>query len=180
MPQPDTDRRLDAQGDKIMARLVYRRVNGHESVVVAHSVNTTAGAGGVRWYELRVANDRRLELYQQGTYAPDGFFRWMASPAMDHQGNIVIGYSFGGTPHYAGQRMAARLAGDPKGMLTFKETVLADGEASQTNTLRWEDYSQTAVDPSDDCTVWYVGDYFKKGATTYSTRIGGYKVPGCR
>ena len=28
---------------------------------------------------------------------------------------------------------------------------------AQTNTLRWEDYTQTAVDPDDDCTIWYVG-----------------------
>ena len=26
VPQPGTDRRLDAQGDKIMPRLVYRRI----------------------------------------------------------------------------------------------------------------------------------------------------------
>jgi hypothetical protein len=45
--------------------------------------------------------------------------------------------------------------------------------------LRWEDYTQTAVDPTDDCTIWYVGDYLKAGATNYSTRIGAVKVPGC-
>lgn len=179
VPQPGTERRLDAQGDKIMARLVYRRVNGHESVVAVHSVNTTAGAGGVRWYEFRVNEDRSLSLYQQGTYAPDGFYRWMGSPAMDRLGNIGIGYSFGGTPNFAGQRFAARLASDPPGKLTLHEAVLVDGEASQTNTLRWEDYSQTAVDPSDDCTIWYVGDYLKKDATTYSTRIGAFRLPGC-
>ena len=37
------------------------------------------------------------------------------SPAMDRQGNIGIGYSFGGTPHFAGQRFAGRLANDPRG-----------------------------------------------------------------
>ena len=47
-----------------------------------------------------------MTLHQQGTYAPDGFFRWMASPAIDRAGNIGIGYSFGGTPHFAGQRFA--------------------------------------------------------------------------
>jgi len=65
-------------------------------------------------------------------------------------------------------------------MLTFRETILAEGEAAQTNTLRWEDYTQTAVDPSDDCTIWYVGDYLRAGAQNYSTRIGAVLVPGCR
>jgi hypothetical protein len=45
--------------------------------------------------------------------------------------------------------------------------------------VRWQDYSQTAIDPSDDCTIWYVGDYYKAGATSYSTRIGAFKMPGC-
>jgi hypothetical protein len=180
VPQPGTDRRLDAQGDKIMARVVYRRIGNRESIVAVHSVNTSSGGGGVRWYELRLDKRRRVSVYQQGTYAPDGFYRWMASPAMDGKGNIGIGYSFGGTPHFAGQRFAGRLADDPKGVLTLGETVLAEGEAAQTNTLRWEDYTQTAVDPSDDCTIWYVGDYLKKDATSYSTRIGAFQMPGCR
>ena len=180
VPQPGTDRRLDAQGDKLMARVVYRNLGSREAIVAVHSVNTEAAGGGVRWYEFNVRKDRSVLLRQQGTYAPDSFYRWMASPAMDKQGNIVIGYSFGGTPHFAGQRIAARLAGDSSGMLTFRESILAEGAAAQTNTLRWEDYTQTAVDPSDDCTIWYVGDYLKAGAANYSTRIGAVRVPGCR
>ncbi len=179
VPQPGVDRRLDAQGDKIMARLVYRKIGARESLVAVHSVNTSAGGGGVRWYEFRIDKDRGVRLRQQGTYAPDGFFRWMASPAIDRFGNIGIGYSFGGTPNFAGQRFAARRADDPPGKLTQRETVLAEGEAAQ-NAMRWEDYTQTAVDPSDDCTVWYVGDYIKKGETNYSSRIGAFRLPGCR
>jgi hypothetical protein len=177
--QPGTDRHLDAQGDKLMARVVYRNVNGRESLVAVHSVATAAGGGGVRWYEFTLNADRSVALRQQGTYAPDGFYRWMASPAIDREGNIGIGYSFGGTPNYAGQRFAARLANDPLGTLTLRETVLVEGAAPQTNTLRWEDYTQTAVDPSDDCTIWYVGDYLQQGAVSYSTRIGAFRAAGC-
>jgi hypothetical protein len=162
-----------------MARLVYRRIGNRESIVAVHSVNTAAGGGGVRWYEFRVDKRRNVSLYQQGTYTPEGFYRWMGSPAMDAKGNIGIGYSFGGPPHFAGQRFTGRLADDPKGQLTLGETVLVEGEAAQTNTLRWEDYTQTAVDPSDDCTIWYVGDYLKRDATNYSTRIGAFRMAGC-
>ena len=179
VPQSGTDRRLDAQGDKLMARLVYRRVAGHESIVAVHSVNTNAGGGGVRWYEFRLDKHRAPVLYQQGTYAPDSAYRWMASAAMDKHGNIGIGYSYGARGEFAGQRFAGRLASDPLGRLTLKENVLAAGEAPQTNTLRWEDYTQTAVDPSDDCTIWYVGDYLKQGESSYSTRIGAFRLPGC-
>jgi hypothetical protein len=181
VPQPGTDRRLDAQGDKIMARLVYRRSGNRESLVAAHSVNTSAGGGGVRWYEFRIdqqKKDRNIILHQQGTYAPDGLFRWMASPAIDKFGNIGIGYSFGGASVFAGQRFAGRSQKDALGTLTLRETVLVEGEAAQI-AMRWEDYTQTAIDPSDDCTVWYVGDYLKKEATNYSTRIGAFRMPGC-
>lgn len=179
VPQPGVQTRLDSQGDKIMARLVYRRFGNRESLVAVHSVNTSAGAGGVRWYEFRVNKDRSVRVHQQGTYAPDGFYRWMASPAIDRFGNIGIGYSFGGAPNFAGQRFAARRANDPPGKLTLRETVLAEGAAAQT-VMRWQDYTQTAIDPSDDCTVWYVGDYVKAGQTNYSTRIGAFRMPGCK
>ncbi len=179
VPQPGTDRRLDSQGDKLMARLVYRRIGNRESIVGTHSINTSSGGGGVRWYEFRVDASRKVRLHQQGTYAPDSLYRWMASPAMDRFGNIGIGYSFGGLPHYAGQRFVGRLATDRLGQLTLRETVLAEGEGPQTNTVRWQDYTQTAVDPSDDCTIWYVGDYFKRDAVSYSTRIGAFRMPGC-
>ena len=179
VPQPGTDRRLDAQGDKIMSQVVYRHIDGRESIVAVHSVNTSSGGGGVRWYEFDVDKAGTVTLRQQGTYAPEGFYRWMASPAVDKFGNIGIGYSFGGTPHFAGQRFAARLASDPLGVLTTRENVLVEGEASQATTLRWEDYTQTAIDPTDDCTIWYAGDYIKKDATSYSTRIGAFRLPGC-
>jgi len=179
VPQPGTDRRLDAQGDKMMARLVYRNVDGRESLVAVHSVDTAAGGGGVRWYEFRLDRHRHPVLHQQSTFAPDASYRWMASPAIDRLGNLVIGYSFGDADRFPGQRLAARLASDPPGLLTFRESVLVEGAAAQTTTLRWEDYTQTAMDPVDDCTVWYVGDYLKAGAASYSTRIGAVRVPGC-
>jgi hypothetical protein len=179
VPQPGTDMRLDAQGDKIMARLVYRRIGKQESIIAVHSVNSAAGGGAVRWYEFRVNKKRDVDLFQQGSFAPDKDYRWMASPAIDGKGNIGIGYSFGGTAHFPGQRFAGRLAGDTPGVLTLNETILVEGEASQTTTLRWEDYTQTAVDPSDDCTIWYVGDYLKKGERNYSTKIGAFRMPGC-
>jgi hypothetical protein len=103
----------------------------------------------------------------------------MGSIAMDRLGNIGIGYSFGGAPNFPGQRFAARLAEDPRGVMTFRETVLVEGEASQTNAYRWEDYTTLAMDPVDDCTFWYVGDYIKKDAANYTTRIGAFRLPGC-
>ncbi len=177
--QPATERRLDSQGDKLIQGLLYRNLGDHESLVVDHSIATSAHAGGVRWYEFRLNRDGDPELYQQGTYAPDGFYRWLGSIGMDRNGNIGIGYSFGGVPNYPGQRFAARLAKDPKGQLTIRESSLAEGKASQTNTLRWEDYTNIAIDPADDCTFWFAGNYLKPDAASSTTRIAAIALPGC-
>ncbi len=125
VPQPGVERRLDAQGDKIMARPVYRNLGGRQSLAAVHAVDTAAGGGGVRWYEFRLGDADDLQFFQQGAHAPDSGFRWMASPAIDRQGNIAIGYSFGDATLFAGQRFAARLADDPKGELTFRESAAA-------------------------------------------------------
>ncbi len=179
VPQPGTGMKLDSQGDKIMQRLVYRRIGDQQDIVAAQSVDTSAGGGGVRWYEFHIDKRGNPKLYQQGTYAPDRFYRWLPSIDIDRMGDIGVGYSFGGPQNFVGQRFAARKAGDPKGKLTFHETVLARGAAAQANTFRWEDYTTTAMDPTNGCTFWYVGDYYKKDAKTYSTRIGAFRVPGC-
>ncbi len=95
VPQPGVQRRLDAQGDKIMQRLVYRRIGDQQSIVAVHSIATSAGGGGVRWYEFRIDAQRRVKLlYQQGTYAPEGCYRWMASPghglARQHRHRLLL------------------------------------------------------------------------------------------
>lgn len=180
VPQPGTGWGLDSQGDKLIQRLVYRNFGDHESILAEHSIATAAKGGGVRWYEFRLNKQRDPVLFQQSTYAPDGSYRWLGSMAMDRKGNIGMGYSFGGTPEYAGQRFAARLAKDPRGQLTFHESVLAEGRASQTTGLRWEDYTTITVDPSNDCTFWFVGNYLKSGAASSTTRIGSFIVPGCK
>jgi hypothetical protein len=59
------------------------------------------------------------------------------------------------------------------------EAVLAEGEGFQI-AMRWEDYSQTALDPGDDCTIWYAGDFIKKDQATYSSKIGAFRLPGCK
>ncbi|HTW62806.1 MAG TPA: hypothetical protein VMD55_13450 [Terracidiphilus sp.] len=51
--------------------------------------------------------------------------------------------------------------------------------ASQTNALRWEDFTTLAIDPADDCTFWYVGDYLKAGAENYTSRIAGLRLSDC-
>jgi hypothetical protein len=175
-------------------RLAYRNFKDHESLVTNQSVEALPGVAGVRWYEIRRDGAGNYSLYQQGTYAPtDGVHRWMGSAAMDKKGDIALGYSVvNGTDVFPGIRYTGRLSGDPLGQMTLGEGVIKNGAGVQTTTnSRWGDYTSMNVDPTDDCTFWYVDEYYQvsgvplpppPGADTrpWQTRIASFKLPGCQ
>ena len=134
----------------------------------------------MRWNELR-PSDGSLSVYQQGTYAPDSTYRWMGSIAMDHSGDMALGYSTSSSSLHPGAAYTGRLASDPVGTMPHGETTIFTGAGSQTGGLtRWGDYSEMSVDPADNCTFWYVNEYLPaNGSFNWQTRIGSFKFPSC-
>jgi hypothetical protein len=168
-------------------RLAYRNFGTYEAMVTNQSVEALPGVAGVRWYEIRRTNGQ-YSVFQQGTYAPnDGVHRWMGSIAMDHNGNMALGYSVvNGVDVRPGIRYTGRLAGDAAGQMTLGEGTIIDGTGVQlTTSSRWGDYTSMNVDPSDDCTFWYINEYYQVdgiiGVNTapWQTRIGSFRLPGC-
>ncbi len=167
-------------------RLAYRNFKDYESLVTNQSVEALPGVAGVRWYEIRRTGGA-YSLYQQGTYAPaDGVHRWMGSVAQDKKGNMALGYSVvNGVNVYPGIRYTGRLTGDPLGQMTLGEGVIRNGSGVQTTTnSRWGDYTSMNIDPTDDCTFWYVNEYYAVSGTPantrpWQTRIASFKLPGC-
>ena len=179
IPQLGTTQQLDSLADRLMWRLEYRNFGDHEAMVVSHAV--TAGTSvGMRWYELRPSSGS-LTVYQQGTYAPDSTYRWMGAIAMDHSGDMALGYSTSSGSLHPGVAYTGRLATDTLGTMPQGDTTLYTGAGSQTSGLsRWGDYSEMSVDPADDCTFWYVNEYLPaNGSFNWSTRIGSFKFPNC-
>jgi hypothetical protein len=167
-------------------RLAYRNFGGYEAMVTNQSVEATPGVAGVRWYEIRRTNGV-YSLKQQGTFAPgDGVHRWMGSIAQDWQGNMALGYSVvNGVDVFPGIRYTGRLAGDTLGAMTLGEGTIINGTGVQrTTNSRWGDYTSMNVDPTDDCTFWYVNEYYTlagqiSSTAGWQTRIGSFKLPGC-
>src|SRR5207244_116474 len=159
IPQSGTSQQLDSLADRLMYRLAYRNFGDHESWVVNHSV--TAGTSvGVRWYELRGLASPSLTstssvVFQQGTYAPDGDFRWMGSAAMDQNGDIALGYSVSSGSIHPSIAYTGRTTSDPLGTLEAENRVLSGGGSQLPTLNRWGDYSAMSVDPTDDCTFYY-------------------------
>jgi hypothetical protein len=149
--------------------------------VTNQSVEARPGIAGVRWYEIR-RTEGVFSVHQQGTFAPnDGVHRWMGSVAMDKSGNMALGYSVSnGDTVFPGIRYTGRLAGDPLGDMTLGEAVLIEGSGSQRVSSRWGDYTDMTVDPTDDCTFWYVNEYYQVSSQRgWQTRIGSFRLPGC-
>jgi len=103
----------------------------------------------------------------------------MGSAAMDKAGDIAIGYSVSSGTTYPSVRYTGRTPGDALGTMA-SEASIKEGNGSQTGYSRWGDYSSLRVDPGDDCTFWYVNEYYP-ATTSYSwyTRIGSFKFSGC-
>jgi hypothetical protein len=179
-------------------RLAYRNFGDYEAMVTNQSVEALPGLAGVRWYEIR-RTAGAYSLFQQGTFTlNDSVHRWMGSAAMDKNGNIALGYSVSNaTDVYPGIRYTARMAGDPLGQMTLGEGVIINGTGVQTTTnSRWGDYTSLNVDPVDDCTFWYVNEYYEvsgvplplpppplpfPGTTApWQTRIASFTLPGCK
>src|SRR5216683_872645 len=178
VPQSGTTTHLDSLADRLMFRLAYRNMGTKEALVVSHSV-VAGSSGGIRWYEIDNPNGTPV-VAQQSTFAPDAKFRWMGSIAMDHNGNMGLGYSVSSSTSNPSIAVTGRLATDPANTMQAETTVVA-GTGSQTGNLsRWGDYSAMTVDPVDDCTFWYTTEYMKTtGSFNWNTRIANFKFSGC-
>ncbi len=178
IPQPGVPNKLDAISDRLMYRLAYRNFGDHESLIANHTVDTNgADHAGIRWYEIRDPNGAPT-IFQQSTFSPDSDHRWMGSMAMDHDGNIALGYTVSSSSVYPSIRYTGRLATDPLGELQTEQTLVAGSGYHYGS--RWGDYFMMAVDPVDDCTFWFTSEYVQtSGITPWRTRIGTFKFPSC-
>jgi hypothetical protein len=178
IPQPGTSQTLDSLGDRLMYRLAYRNFGDHEALVGNHSV-TNGSSVAVRWYQIHSPGSGPT-IYQQGTFAPDSSYRWMGSMAMDHAGDIALGYSVSdGSNVHPAIRYAGRVPGDPLGSLESEASIF-EGTGAQSGLARWGDYSAMSVDPVDDCTFWYTNEYLpSNGSFNWATRIASFKFTTC-
>ncbi len=180
IPQPGTTNRLDAISDRLMYRLQYRNFGNYQALVSNHTVDVNgADQAGIHWFELRDTGGG-WSMYQEGVYAPDSHHRWMGSAALDHHGNLALGFSAASSSLHPSVHYAGRLASDPPGNLAQGEAALVAGSGSQTSwSNRWGDYSMLGVDPADDCTFWYTQEYYGADGPNWQTRIGAFKFPSC-
>src|SRR5260370_38991810 len=109
-----------------MYRLASRSFPDHEAWVVTHSVTSDSGQTGLRWYEFDdFTSSGNPTLGQQGTFAPDTNFRWMARIAMHNQGDIALGYTESGSAMFPAAYLTGLVGGDPPGVLLSEPLTAA-------------------------------------------------------
>lgn len=182
IPQPGTAVQLEALSVWTMWRLQFRDFGSHQSLVTNHTVNNGSGGGAVRWYELRrPSGGGPWTIFQQGTHAPDANSRWMASAAMNKAGTLALGYSVSSSTVFPSIRFADRLASDPPGTMGGEVNLMAGGGVQTFNfPARWGNYTTMDIDPQDDCTFWYAGEYIPVTSVAgWHTRISSIHDPAC-
>jgi hypothetical protein len=179
VPEPPPGEKLDGLSDRVMFRLAYRNFSDHESLVVNHTAEGGPLAA-VRWYELRSPGSSPF-IFQQGTlYDPNTNF-WLGSIAMDHAGNIALGFSASSTSLVPSIYVGGRVPGDKPGTMSGP-LIVTNGSGSQFSSFkRWGDYSSMSVDPNDDCTLWYTNEYYQTtSSVNWHTHIASFKFNSCQ
>jgi len=175
IPQPN-GQGIDGAEWIILNKAHYRNFGDHEAFVMCFMADVNGqDVAGIRWLEFRRTSTEDWHLYQEGMVgSEDGLHRFMGSIALDGQGNIGLGYSVSGYEKYPSLRYTGRLPSDPLGEMTFKEYEFVSGTGS--NGLdRFGDYASMSVDPSDDATFWFTGEYIKAQGD-WATRIVAFSA----
>lgn len=183
---------LDALGGRMMSRVIYRKFDNYESMVLNYTVNASGVTpndssfyqAAPRWYELTRANPATpWAVNQQATFSPDagngatGLNRWMACAGIDQRGNIALGYSRSSTTNNADIYWAERKKADPLSTLGIEQSFHTAGGVQKSTSSRWGDYSAMVIDPTDEETLWYTGEYYAATSDRgFSTRIGSFKI----
>ena len=132
----------------------------------------------MRWYEIRDPNGTP-DVFQQSTFTDGDSSVWMASVAMDKEGDMGLGFSQSSSAMHPAIAYTGRLATDPLDTMELPALIFA-GNGSQTGQGRWGDYSSLSIDPVDDCTFWYVNQYYPTNSEfKFHTRLASFKFPTC-
>jgi hypothetical protein len=180
IPEPKGGGLLDALGDRMMFRNAYRNFGDHEAMVFSHSVGSSKKqVSAERWYELRsTPPGGSFSIYQAATYKSTMYNYWMGSVAMDHNGDMALGFSVdNSTTEDPSIWLTGRLPTTKLNKLD-KPVVIHTGTTVQGDVNRWGDYSSMSVDPTDDCTMWYTQEY-SDGGYNWQSHVVSFKFTAC-
>src|SRR6267378_3941457 len=191
VPEPSGNN-TDTLADRAMMQNQYRNIGGVESLWVNHTTGTQSSSTptSIQWAQINITGGNvtttpvQEQIFNNGL---DGMNRFMGSLAVDHIGNMALGYTASSATIAPDIRYVGRLATDPLNSLPQTEVTMLPsvtrsvqfGNCGGVACIRWGDYSAMTVDPVDDCTFWYTNMYYRAQGLNWVTRIGSFKFPTC-
>lgn len=99
-------------------------------------------------------------------------------------GNIALGYTTSSPTIYPSMAITGQdrtLPGAALDAMNMNEAVVRAGAGAQTGAEScWGDYASMSVDPTDECTLWFVHQYVAKtGPRSWDTFISSFRFPSC-
>jgi hypothetical protein len=201
VPQKGITDLVDSLGDRVMYPFVYWEDRPSLTATATpplpapvqhwyfgHDVTGSSAQNAFRWYEvtanLHTVHANQLAVFQQQTYEgspADTQWRWMGSMSRDNKDDLLVCYSESSGNTFPAIACAGRKVGDPLGTLSA-EVFSVQGTGSQPDTSnRWGDYSTVAIDPTDNCTLYYTTEYYMLTQRfDWSTDISSWKFPNCQ
>jgi PKD repeat protein len=166
---------LDALDDRLFGASIYKnKITGTSSLWTAHNIqvdtsgtaSASGGRNGSRWYEIGTLTSTPTllqagTLFDSGASNPRGF--WIPSVAASGQGHMALGCSYASLNDFAGIGTSGRLRTDALGSIQAPTLAVVSSTPynlnGDANPHRWGDFSQVAVDPNDDMTMWTFQEY---------------------
>ena len=191
-PNKGSSKNLDALDDRLFGAAIRKnKITGTTSLYTAHNIqvnssgvaSTSGGRNGSRWYEIGnlTGTPALLQsgtLFDSATTSPRGF--WIPSVAVSGQGHMALGCSYASVNDFAGVATAGRLRSDPLGSIQSATLAVVSSTAyniTESGTShRWGDFSQVAVDPADEMTMWTFQEYCN-AANSWGVRAVQLKAP---
>jgi len=179
---------LDLGDDRLQGSVIR---NGRLWTCRTVGVNATGGATGsdraaCEWLELQTAPAGTLSLVQSGrVFIPQAAPRFCYQPslAVSGQGHMALGFHASRAEERISFYTCGRLAGDPLGTVGVP-TLVRGGEASWLDSTNgamspWGRFTQTCVDPTDDQTLWTLGNYPRPffNSSIWASHINSLRAP---
>lgn len=156
--------------------------NGYGWLAITVGCNPGTGAVNcIRWAQIDLASGE-FGPARTGLYASSGVHRFFPDLAVNHCGDMVIGYSKSSDSSWPSVWFTGRREGDRAGYLRSEQLLRAGDKPyvsfDTTNPARrWGDYTGMTPDP-DGLTFWYVGEYSTSASTraNWGTYVGSFTV----
>ena len=172
---------LDTLSDRLMSAAQWSNVDGTPAIWISRSIDAGSGRAGLYWAEIRGIGGASPTIYQDMQYVVANSNRWMPSLVVNMRGSMALAYSIADASTYPSLAYAGRTASATLGSLDFGERTIVSGlSPAVTSYSRWGDYFSASLDPSDDCTMWLMGEYMSgSGGWNWTTRIAKVSIGSC-